>query len=420
MLISLLLSASVFAFELPATLSAQEVSFPLPALEKVLGAATYSVTEETVDLSHHMNEFSIRSDDDGKRLQVAIKGLDPKQCEAVKAAYAGARSPVDCASVTPDQKLDLTQFLEPAIQATNGQTFAPERYSLDTNATYDSFGELHIDWEKESEEKDSTGNGLLRVVQTETNCWGTAWEIARKSTTSLDVQVGDQVEVMAYMLSPKNSKEVIAAEKNLSKFRAKAAAARYGDILVVKTGKFVVHMATFVDQELLFERKGNSAMYLNRLMGLEAIGALYVDGFSDVSFSVIRPLALFPAMREVFKDWRYEFGPKSEDYEGQSFITYHSPVTYALRAANGRFTLGARSGSMEMETAAELDSLAGEPENLAELSRTLARDPWIAKMLSPAKIQSLAEKLARPSEGLSARQLVLRAVWMESDTGPRP
>ncbi len=380
----------------------QEIQFKLSNLETIAPGIQYKVYQDSLELKAYEEKYRPLAADDLLSHRVVLQNVNSIRCQQLKDAFARENSLVDCASLkNTSTKMDLRYFLEPVIQATAGNVFLNQDIIL--SAGY-KVKDGEIIYPANSEETDSSGGYLTRKYVELTNCWGTAWEVARRSKDNYSVEVGS--DLLAFMTNKKNVKEVIAKTKDLTQLKQKLNQIKYGDILLVldNTG-YIMHAATFIDQQLVFEKKGNETKYAFRMSKLEQITKEY-KRFKP-QYHVIRPKAKFPTAESIEKKWTYSSGPQDEDYEGLSGVTYQQVVTFKLIPQGSTYVLSDRINAYSENTIAKLEAAQSE----SEIVDALAADEFVKARLSESDVKTLAQEILNPTlPDLSRKALLLR--WL--------
>jgi hypothetical protein len=384
----------------------QKIQMKLKNLETAVPGIKYQIHQDSLDLKQYEEKYSPLALGDYLRLRVVLLNVDRSRCLQLKKHFAGENSLVACEALAKTSKeMDLKLFLEPVIQATEGKTYLNQAVNLSPGFKFkDGFA---VESPKNAEERDSLGNALSRSYVEETNCWGTAWEVARRSKEEFSIQVGD-FELPKFIQDKKNVTEVIPKTKDLNQFAQQLNRIQYGDMLIVsqKNSGAILHVATFIDQQVLFEKEGNAIQFPFRLTPLEQITKLY--GKRNGFFKVIRPKAKFPSAESVVKNWTSTFGPDDEDFEGLSTVTHHQAVHFKLAAQESGYVVSDRNGAYSENTVTALESAQNEGEILA----ILQGDEFVTKRLTQDEISALAREISNPKyPDLSKKVLLLRGLY---------
>ncbi|MBO9668454.1 MAG: hypothetical protein J7501_16770 [Bdellovibrio sp.] len=390
-------------FKTVPTTGSQKIQLDLKSLKAAVPGIEYQVYQDSLDLNPYQSRWNPLNPTDYFRHRVILLNVDRTRCLQLKNHFADA-SLVNCEFLKNNpQEIDLRAFLEPAIQAVEGKIYLNQEVVLSPGIKMEDG--FVVSTVPTLEEHDSRGGLLVRNYSEETNCWGTSWEIARRSNKDFSVQVGSG-DLNKFLQDKRNVTDVVATTKDIAKYLREI---KYRDILIVsdkKSGQ-VLHVATFIDQNLLFEKQGNATQYPFRFSKLEQITGLYSK--KGVVYRVVRAKANFPAAETVEKKWTHEFGPKDEDYEGQSGVTYHQPVRFSLVAQDSKYVLSNRDNAYSEDTVAKLEVAQTESDALAALNA----DPFVVGRLPQDEISALAKDIITPKyPDLSKKATLLKALYV--------
>lgn len=405
LLLSLAVRGQAQTFKNVAATESQKIQLDLKSMTAAVPGIQYQVYQDSLDLKEYEDRWIPLKPTDYHRHRVILLNVDRTRCLQLKNHFADA-SLVDCESLKNNpQEMDLRAFLEPAIQAVEGKIYLNQYVILSPGVKMkDGFV---VDTVPALLEEDSQGNLLVRNYVEETNCWGTSWEVARRSNQEFAIQAGSG-DLNKFLQDKKNVSEVVPASKDITK---KLGDVKYRDMLIVsdKRSGAVLHVATFIDQKLLFEKQGNKTQFPFRLSTLKQITDLYSP--KGALYRVVRAKAKFPAAEVVEKKWTYEFGPSDEDYEGQSAVTYHQPVHFGLRAQDSKYVISERGNAYAEETVAKLEAAQNENEVLAALHA----DSFVVQKLSQDEISVLSRDIVNPKyPEFSKKATLLKALYVRN------
>lgn len=308
----------------------------LPRLSKALGGPIRTALPKFKAVKRIL-QTSTPEERQRTTVRVWLDVLTKEQCEAIKATLADGWAPgstaVDCARDAGTKPFALEDFLTPVMQATLYKTFHVE--------TSETFRELTPDEEKKWK---VSGGGMITTTELSTNCWSTAYEVQRRQRgASPNYTVHNLLpnEVDAFMSNDANTrsrgKGMNGAQ--LTEWIGKYGA-DFGDLLIVRQdadddGKpDLVHVATFLDHDLLFERVGTDGGFPTRLATLKDNVVLY----PKATFEVRRLDATakdFPHPKDAKFTLKFEEAAEGSVYNTTIFLKDLKLV----RAANGRFQL---------------------------------------------------------------------------------
>jgi hypothetical protein len=278
--------------------SAQKFDFKLKNLDKALtksGIAYESVVKGVT------KEILKTDDSDGKvklrqksNLAFSFGKLDEKTCEVVRRTYADSIkegfSGVDCSRDSNRRDFGLIDFLTPLMQATSNLSFDWEEMELgERPLTKEEIKKYEIEHEPFK---------FVHGKSINSNCWTTVYEVARRNATSFTVNLIFDTDADIIFKSDKYTKLRNSPGKqtpeNMKDWLLKYPPS-FGDILIVYDGNSILHAATFIDENLLFERVGGYVRFPYRVGELSDIFADYPKGKYDVR-KVIRD---FPHVKDA-------------------------------------------------------------------------------------------------------------------------
>jgi len=216
--------------------------------------------------------------------------LSRSSFEAIKQAlsfrFLGNISGVE---YSPDREYLLHDFLTPVMQATLGHAFHSAHVSQDRPMTPQEEAKWKI-------------SGGRYVVESEanTNCWATAYEVARATS-------GQAPNFSAHTVNPIDADKIFtSAEYTLDRFGQRSHSeiragldkfgAFFGDILIIRgPNKEILHSAVFIDTGLLYEKVGNESGLPYRLVRWQDIVADYPQDSYEVR-TVKKP---FPHIKDI-------------------------------------------------------------------------------------------------------------------------
>lgn len=190
---------------------------------------------------------------------------------------------------SPDREYTLNDFLTPVMQATIGNAFHSAHVSKYRPLSPQEEAKWNI-------------SGGRYVVESEanTNCWATAYEVARATS-------GQAPDFSAHTVNPKDADKIFtSAEYTLDRFGKRSHreiraglekfGAFFGDILIIRgPNKEILHSAVFIDTGLLYEKVGNESGLPYRLVRWQDIAADYPEGSYEVR-TVKKP---FPHVKQI-------------------------------------------------------------------------------------------------------------------------
>jgi hypothetical protein len=278
----------------------------LAALEDIVAPAkdaddksngTYVAMEEIL-----ANDFDIEM---RKHVEVTFNAIDKATFEKIRAAYAfgGIASPIiwrpDKSGTAPAGRYSLTDFLPPIMQATMKHTFRTE---ISRNS-----------------EKKETINGrpksVYQTFMTQTNCWGTAYEITRRPARKVAADGSVTYEYQVFQMNDKVADRLLnAAEAStlVADLKGKDEQTILQAMNDVKIGDFVnfyrktpdgspdgplMHVVIAIDKGLFFERTGPDKAYVMRLVTPQNLTKGYT--VARAVTKITRPATAFKPILEV-------------------------------------------------------------------------------------------------------------------------
>lgn len=331
--------ARASSFHRPNVIGVQPLNMVLPFLEPLLNRDQYKVYRYEVNIESLLTPSSLRLADDGKYLSVSLYNVTKPQCDRLKKLMAQDRSLVKCDSIKDKKNFELSQFLEPIIQATQGLTWVPQVtvLSLGWEIKEGDLGPTADYDPSQVEYQDSQGNELIHSHTIQTNCWGTAWEVARQSKDSFYVQQGDGSEIFKLFKGNQLTRTLSTPQKMNSQDRSKIeksllAKLQYSDILLISNESGdLEHVATAIGSKLFFERTGSQGMYLNRIVSLDDIISRYNHGI----YTLVRPNEPFPDLKLTYPKAlpsTQTTDSSNPDYEGISSTVHFFEPEFGIRA----------------------------------------------------------------------------------------
>lgn len=236
----------------PRVVEEREKTFELARLKRLAPEISYRVYEDKLATSDYPRVS----------LRVVFGRLTEAQCNKVRKIYADSwqdgLSGVDCAKAA-GRNFELVDFLTPAMQATSQLAFeseqtrtqrplsAEERAFLQDAVLQSGYGALDPD----------AAFRVNRVLAA--NCWGTAFEILRRSSTAFSVFYEGGGDAIDKYFSDNTS---LIAERRLDVPFSQELVGRFafGDVILFHAAedglKRLMHAAVLVDENLLFEKIG--------------------------------------------------------------------------------------------------------------------------------------------------------------------
>lgn len=201
-------------------------------------------------------------------LEVQLGLLTRDQYESVRAAYKSV-APVE---YDPARSYLLTDFLAPVIQALEGLRFVKQ-------------SEKHA-----ALSRIPAGLALDPTVRVASNCWTTAYEVARNPTDRVELFYVEGVDIERVLRDDIFGSDVKTLEGAALIDPAAAGAAERnsglepGDMLLLYVSPYpgvweLAHAATFIDDDLYFEKTGPKSPYAYRLVSYrDLVSAMPIYG----------------------------------------------------------------------------------------------------------------------------------------------
>lgn len=278
----------------------------LPGLRK------YSVMSRQIDLSDLKEP---KDSPRGTDLTVSFSGLTEQECNEVKSVYSVPwqenLSQLACSDAGARKNLSLQNFLSPFMQAALSLTYAKELYlyrknELDPASPKDSALIARFDGKASATE-------WYQFL--ETNCWSTAYEVGRYDsgqTPKAEIHTVGLEEVDKIFTSPTYTK-VIRQKSPIDSFKVSSVQDyQFGDIIIIRNKFFIVHVATVIDRNLVFEKVGNATGLPYRLVDFDSSFFPYKNNPRwPATIEIRRQIRPFPSVRDIpdlqlFNEWTEE------------------------------------------------------------------------------------------------------------------
>lgn len=261
-----------------------------------------------------------------KNISVEFGKLSQADFTKLQETYHGEKT----VSYDPNRSYTLIDFLPRMVQATVGLRFNYEYYKM-KNGKWRPYPE------------GSLGNALVSQ-----NCWGAAYEFQRKDPKGMEVFF--TYPVSEYFLDDKNTK--LLRKMNGADFlaldsRERNKKLKFGDVIIARAenvppGMRISHIATYIDDDLVFEKSDNGTDSFYRLIDMKT-------AFGDYAYDTLEVRRITSPPKELASkigdspsvhDERARSpggGNAPEDFEGAMDVARY--MRYQLDETTGRYKI---------------------------------------------------------------------------------